>query len=139
MYTSECQLEVRYYECDQMGIVHHSNYVRFFECGRDQMMKELGIPIEKMEEENIMFPVVSLEIHFKIPSRMGDTLKVATTLTKMPMAKMLFDQRIYNQKDELVCYGNVVVGFISADRRVPIRAPRSLTEKIAEYFPEDVK
>ena len=74
MYTSEIKLDVRYYECDQMGIVHHSNYVRFFECGRNQMMKELGIPIEKMEEENIMFPVVSVEIHFKLPSRRGDTL-----------------------------------------------------------------
>ena len=84
MYTSETKLDVRYYECDQMGIVHHSNYVRFFECGRNQMMKEIGIPIEKMEQENVMFPVVSVDIHFKLPSRMGDTLRVVTTLTKKP-------------------------------------------------------
>ena len=132
MYTSEVKLDVRYYECDQMGIVHHSNYVRFFECGRNQMMKELDIPIEKMEEQNIMFPVVSVDIHFKLPSRMGDTLRVVTTLTKKPMAKLLFDQR-----DELVCFGNVVVGFISADRRMPIRAPKIFMEKIDAYFPED--
>ena len=56
MYTSEIKLDVRYYECDQMGIVHHSNYVRFFECGRNQMMKELGIPIEKMEEDGTSVP-----------------------------------------------------------------------------------
>jgi acyl-CoA thioester hydrolase len=137
MYTSEVKLDVRYYECDQMGIVHHSNYVRFFECGRNQMMKELDIPIEKMEEQNIMFPVVSVDIHFKLPSRMGDTLRVVTTLTKKPMAKLLFDQKVYNQRDELVCFGNVVVGFISADRRMPIRAPKIFLEKIDPYFPED--
>ncbi len=137
MYTSEVKLDVRYYECDQMGIVHHSNYVRFFECGRNQMMKELDIPIEKMEEQNIMFPVVSVDIHFKLPSRMGDTLRVVTTLTKKPMAKLLFDQKVYNQRDELVCCGNVVVGFISADRRMPIRAPKIFLEKIDAYFPED--
>ena len=137
MYTSEVKLEVRYYECDQMGIVHHSNYVRFFECGRNQMMKELDIPIEKMEEQNIMFPVVSVDIHFKLPSRMGDTLRVVTTLTKKPMAKLLFDQKVYNQRGELVCFGNVVVGFISADRRMPIRAPKIFLEKIDAYFPED--
>ena len=137
MYTSECKLDVRYYECDQMGIVHHSNYVRFFECGRNQMMKELGIPIEKMEEVNIMFPVVSVDIHFKLPSRMGDTLKVVTTLTKKPQAKLVFDQRIFNQADELICYGTVIVGFISADKRIPIRAPKSFLEKIEAYFPED--
>ena len=137
MYTSEVKLDVRYYECDQMGIVHHSNYVRFFECGRNQMMKELDIPIEKMEEQNIMFPVVSVDIHFKLPSRIGDTLRVVTTLTKKPMAKLLFDQKVYNQRDELVCFGNVVVGFISADRRMPIRAPKIFLEKIDAYFPED--
>ena len=137
MYTSECKLDVRYYECDQMGIVHHSNYVRFFECGRNNMMKELGIPIEKMEVENIMFPVVSVDIHFKLPSRMGDTLKVVTTLTKKPQAKLVFDQRIFNQKDELICFGTVIVGFISADKRIPIRAPKSFLEKIEAYFPED--
>ncbi|MBR5399360.1 MAG: acyl-CoA thioesterase [Bacteroidales bacterium] len=137
MYTSECKLDVRYYECDQMGIVHHSNYVRFFECGRNQMMKELGIPIEKMEVENIMVPVVSVDIHFKLPSRMGDTLKVVTTLTKKPQAKLVFDQRIFNQADELICYGTVIVGFISADKRIPIRAPKSFLEKIEAYFPED--
>lgn len=137
MYTSETKLDVRYYECDQMGIVHHSNYVRFFECGRNQMMKEIGIPIEKMEQENVMFPVVSVDIHFKLPSRMGDTLRVETTLTKKPQAKLVFDQRIFNQKDELVCYGTVIVGFISADKRMVIRAPQSFLEKIEAYFPED--
>ena len=126
-----------YYETDRMDIIHHSNYVRFFECGRNQMMKELDIPIEKMEEQNIMFPVVSVDIHFKLPSRMGDTLRVVTTLTKKPMAKLLFDQKVYNQRDELDCFGNVVVGFISADRRIPIRAPKIFLEKIDAYFPED--
>ena len=137
MYTSECELEVRYYECDQMGIVHHSNYIRYFECGRDQMMKELGIPIEKMEKENVMFPVVNIEIHYKTPSRMGDILRVETTLTKMPMAKLYFVQKVYNQRDELICFGNVVLGFISADRRVPIRAPKLFTDVVAPYFPDE--
>ena len=98
MYKSEYKLDVRYYETDTMGIVHHSNYVRFFECGRNQMMKELGVPIEKMERENIMLPVVSVEIHYKAPSRMGDTLTVTTVIKKLPMAKIFMDQEIYNQR-----------------------------------------
>jgi acyl-CoA thioester hydrolase len=68
---------------------------------------------------------------------MGDTLRVVNTLTNKPMAKLLFDQKVYNQRDELVCCGNVVVGFISADRRMPIRAPKIFLEKIDAYFPED--
>ena len=48
MLKSELFLDVRYYETDQMGIVHHSNYVRYFECGRTAMLKELGLPLKTM-------------------------------------------------------------------------------------------
>ena len=47
-------LDVRYYETDQMGIVHHSNYIRYFECGRNAMLAEYDMPIEKVEEMGIM-------------------------------------------------------------------------------------
>ena len=60
MMQSELFLDVRYYETDQMGIVHHSNYVRYFECGRTDMLKKLGLPIEKIEEAGVMLPVVSV-------------------------------------------------------------------------------
>ena len=139
MYRSEYKLDVRYYETDTMGIVHHSNYVRFFECGRNQMMKELGVPIEKMESENIMLPVVSVEIHYKAPSKMGDTLTVVTVIKKLPMAKIFMDQEIYNQRGELICYGTVVVGFIKADSRIPTRAPEGFIKILAPYFSEEEK
>ena len=51
MYVSEINLEVRYYETDLMGIVHHSNYIRYFECGRDDALVKLGLPVKQIEEE----------------------------------------------------------------------------------------
>ena len=48
MIKTEHYLDVRYYETDQMGIVHHSNYIRYFECGRTDMLKKLGLPIERI-------------------------------------------------------------------------------------------
>ena len=76
MLKSELFLDVRYYETDQMGIVHHSNYVRYFECGRTAMLKELGLPLEKLEETGVMLPVVSVECRYKVPAKLGDTLKL---------------------------------------------------------------
>ena len=49
MVTSELDLEVRYYETDLMGIVHHSNYIRYFECGRNKWIRDVGLPIEELE------------------------------------------------------------------------------------------
>ena len=51
MIVHETFLDVRYYETDLMGIVHHSNYVRYFECGRIAMLEDIGIPISKIEDE----------------------------------------------------------------------------------------
>ncbi|NCC46628.1 MAG: acyl-CoA thioesterase, partial [Bacteroidia bacterium] len=53
MYTHETYLEVRYYETDLMGIVHHSNYIRYFECGRIQSLVDLGLPIKEVERMGI--------------------------------------------------------------------------------------
>ena len=49
MIKTELELDVRYYETDQMGIVHHSNYIRYIECGRSDMMEKLGLPISEVE------------------------------------------------------------------------------------------
>ena len=95
--------------------------------------------IEKMERENIMLPVVSVDIHYKAPSRMGDTLTVTTVIKKLPMAKIFMDQEIYNQRGELICYGTVVVGFIKADSRMPTRAPEEFLKILAPYFSEEEK
>ena len=134
MYISEYKLDVRYYETDTMGIVHHSNYVRFFECGRNAMMKELGMPIEYMETQHIMLPVVSLDIHYKHPSKMGDTLTIITAVEKMPQAKVTMNQKIVNQHGTLVCYGTVVLCFIDSETRLPVRTPKCFQDKIAPYF-----
>ena len=60
MVQTELNIDVRYYETDQMGIVHHSNYIRYFECGRTDMLKQLGLPMEKIEEAGVMMPVVAV-------------------------------------------------------------------------------
>lgn len=134
MILSETYIDVRYYETDLMGIVHHSNYVRYFECGRIAMLEEMGVPIPKIEESGIMLPVVSVECKYKLPTRMGDRLRVVSKVEKLPLAKMVIANEIYNQHNELVCCGTVVIGFIHSDTRRPTRAPEILLEKARQYF-----
>ena len=78
---SETQIEVRYYETDLMGIVHHSNYIRYFECGRHQFLLDVGLPITELEKSGIMMPVVSVEAHYHTPARMGDILRVVSRVS----------------------------------------------------------
>ena len=118
--------ETLYYETDQMGIVHHSNYIRYFECGRTAMLKELGLPIEKIEEAGVMLPVVSVECRYKVPARLGDTLRIVSVIDEVPRAKLVIRTEIYNPAGQLVCEGEVVLGFINAQTRRPVRCPEDL-------------
>ena len=120
----------QYHETDQMGIIHHSNYVRYIECGRSDMMKKAGLPIEAIEAAGVMLPVVSVECHYKLPAKMGDTLRIVSMVSKVPMAKLEIDTEIYNQHNDLLCVGKVVLGFIDSVTRHPVRCPEKLAETI---------
>ena len=137
MVVTETYLDVRYYETDLMGIVHHSNYVRYFECGRIKMLEDLGLPIQEIEKAGIMLPVVKVECNYKLPTKMGDTLKIVSRIEKMPMAKMEIFNEIYTPEGELCCHGKVVLGFIHSDSRRPTRAPKAMIDKIAPYFEKE--
>lgn len=127
---SELELDIRYYETDQMGIVHHSNYVRFFECGRSDMMQKAGLPIEVIEKEGVMLPVVGVECKYRMPAKMGDRIRVVSIIDKVPMAKLVVKSEVYNQHGDLLCNGAVTLGFIDSVSRHPVRCPASLSEII---------
>lgn len=130
MIKSELELDVRYYETDQMGIVHHSNYIRYFECGRSDMMEKAGLPISKVEEAGVVLPVVSVECRYRMPAKMGDKIRIVTMIDKVPMAKLVVRNEIYNAAGNLLCEGKVILGFLDAVTRRPVRCPEPLAEVI---------
>ena len=134
---SELELAVRYYETDQMGIVHHSNYIRYFECGRSDMMAKYGLPIEKIEEEGVMLPVVSVECRYKRSAVMGNILRIVSRIDRVPLAKLVVKSEVYNGKGELLVEGSVTLGFIDSKTRHPVRCPEKLAEIIKANIDND--
>ena len=126
---------VRYYETDQMAVVHHSNYIRYFEIARDEMMVKLGFPIEQCEKElGILVPIVSVECHFHHPAHMGDVLTAVAQFDKVPMAKMVVKQAVYNQDGVLCADGTVVLGFINKETFRPVRCPEPVVKLFEEHL-----
>lgn len=76
----EFTVRVRYAETDQMGVVYHGNYAQYFEMGRVEWLRNLGVSYKWMEENGVMLPVVSLEMNYKKPARYDDVLRVKTVL-----------------------------------------------------------
>ena len=129
----EHNLDVRYYETDQMGIVHHSNYIRYFECGRMAMLEEVGLPMHKIEETGVMLPIISVECRYKWPAKLGDKLKIVSYFEELPRARFKVMSEVYNQDGKLLVDGSVSMGFIDSVTRRPMRCPENLLNIFAEY------
>tara|TARA_B100000767_G_scaffold264679_1_gene279842 strand:- start:11446 stop:11856 length:411 start_codon:yes stop_codon:yes gene_type:complete len=116
-------LLVRYGETDQMGIVHHSNYLRYFEVARLEWLTNLGLSYALMEKEGIVMPVIDVKLTYNTPAFFEDMLTIHIFLNEVPKVKIIFLYKIKNQKNDLVCSGETTLAFLNAKSRKPIRCP----------------
>lgn len=129
----ETTFPVRYYEADPMGIVHHSNYLRYFECARDEMIASWGYGIEKCQADGIVFPVVSAQLRFHASAKIGDTLRVVAEIETLPLAKLTVKQAVYNQDGVLCADGTVVLGFLNSKTGRIMGCPETFRKLMEKY------
>jgi len=113
-----------------MGVVYHGNYAQFFEIGRTEWLRSLGITYKNIEKEGVMLPVISLNCNFKKSALYDDEITITTTLKKTPAVKIEFDYTITNQNNELICIGNTVLAFINMETKRPTKCPDYILEKL---------
>jgi len=121
---------VRYAETDQMGVVYHGNYAIYFEVGRVEWLRNIGISYRWMEENGIMLPVVSLTINYKKPAKYDDLLTVKTIFKSQTSVKIEFEYEIYNQNNELLTTGHSTLVFINTKTNRPTIPPNYLRKKL---------
>jgi acyl-CoA thioester hydrolase len=90
MSISETSLTVRYAETDQMGIVHHSNYAVWFEAGRTDFIRKMGLPYSKIEESGALLPLVELRCFFRGTAKYEDEIVVRTSVSEYNGIKLTF-------------------------------------------------
>lgn len=112
--------KVQYYETDKMGITHHSNYIRWMEEARVDYLDRMGYGFDKLEEEGIVAPVVSLSCDYKKPSTFADEIAIDIKVVGYKGVKLRLKYEMKNQDGELVCIAQSSHGFIHEDGR-PIR------------------
>ena len=87
--------EVKYYECDRMGVTHHSNYIRFMEEARVDWMDQVGYGFDRMEADGVVSPVVSVECRYIHPTTFKDIIEISVSVEKITPLKISFS---YNMK-----------------------------------------
>ncbi|AGC68477.1 thioesterase superfamily protein [Thermoclostridium stercorarium subsp. stercorarium DSM 8532] len=94
---SKTKLIVRYQETDQMGIVHHSVYPIWFECGRTDFIKKAGLSYSQMEKEGVKLPLRSLRCNYYHPSYFEDEIVIKTGISYLTPTRIVFSYEVYRK------------------------------------------
>jgi len=129
----EHPVRVRYGETDQMGVVHHANYLLYLEEARTAYMASFGFPYGRLEQEGIGLPVRSCELRFRAPAHYEDELLVRTRLTALRGASMTFSYEIERAGTLLL---EAVVELACVDLAARPRRPRLLPDHLASQVRE---
>ncbi|MDR3653815.1 MAG: thioesterase family protein [Paludibacter sp.] len=123
MIEHEHKFRVTYPDTDQMGTMHHANYVKYYEAARWELFRSIGVSYNSVENAGVMCPVVSMNFRFIKPTRYDELLTVKTTLKALRGVRMWFTYMLYNEQKELINEAETELAFVGRDNWKPCAAP----------------
>lgn len=130
MISYDAKIRVNYKDTDQMGIVHHSNYIVYYEMARVEALRAWGMPYAEMEKMGIISPILEVGSKYKQPAYFDEVLTVRVIVEEMPMVRLKVRYELYNEAGTLINTGHTWLGFLDATTRRPCRAPQYFVEKM---------
>jgi acyl-CoA thioester hydrolase len=134
MFKSETSLRVRYAETDRMGYVYYGNYAGYYEVGRVEALRSLGMSYREMEDSGIMLPVLTYQIKYFKPSFYDDLLTIQTIIPEIPTTRIKFQYKMFNTQGALLNEGETTLVFVNIKTGKPCHAPAEFIEKIKPFF-----
>ncbi|MEM9352373.1 MAG: thioesterase family protein [Planctomycetota bacterium] len=117
----EIEIEVRYYETDGQGVVHHANYMQYFELARVKMLQSMGHDYADLERDGVFLVVHSISCRYHRPALFGDTLRIVTKVARATFARIDHTYEVF-RNEELLVDGKSTIACIDRNgkiRRIP--------------------
>ena len=123
-------LKARYYETDQMGIIHHASYIRWMEEARIDMLNQMGYPYRRFEEMGYISPVLHAECEYKKSVKFDDEVKIVVSLQEFGKLKFTLRYDIYNMSEggALSAYGTTRHCFLNSRAGLPVMMNKEMKE-----------
>ena len=126
---------VHFYETDQMGVVHHANYFRWFELGRVEYLRSIGVTLTELIDDGILFPITEIDAKFHAPARYDDLISIETTAVELTKVKLVFDYKISIVGDEkILVTGHSLNVFTDMSSGKIIRVPEKYFERFRQII-----
>lgn len=134
-YKYSTQLRVRYGETDQMGYCYYGNYAQYFEVGRVEALRNLGISYKELEDMGVMLPVSHYSVNYKSPAFYDELLEVTTLISEVRGPRITFDYTIIGEKGQLIADATTTLVFVSKNNMRPT-SPPDFFMKLIQNFEE---
>ena len=127
------KIKVRYCETDQMGIVHHSSYINYFEHSRIQWIKKNGFSYKELELSGLILPVSKLNVTYLSPAFFDDELTIETELMEVPSSKLIFDYLVF-RNNIVITKAQTILAFVNKVSKKPMKCPKEIYNKVSLLF-----
>ena len=134
MYKSETTIRVRYSETDQMQYVYYGNYASYYEVGRVDSLRQLGLTYKELEAMGIIMPVLENHSEFLVPALYDELIRIVVTIPEKPSVRIRFKYELFNEKGTLIHRGETLLAFVNQKTGRPCRPPEEFQRVLAPYF-----
>lgn len=126
-FINTTQIRVRYSETDQMGYCYYGNYAQYFEVGRVEALRSLGMSYKALEEQGVMLPVSEFSVKYLSPIFYDDLLTVKTEISAIKGARIYFNYELINEKGIVTSKAETTLVFVDKASMRPRNAPENFT------------
>ncbi len=124
-------IRVRYADTDQMKFAYYGKFFEYFEQGRSDLMRSIGLPYSHVEEMGLLLPVIEAHATYKRAARYDDLLELVTYLREVPVARVRLDYEVFREGEkDPITEGYTIHSFMNAATGKPTRAPAQFLEAI---------
>jgi len=135
MLVTQTEIRVRYADTDQMQFVYNGKYLEYFEVGRTEMLREVGLPYSVLEKDGYQLPLLEANIKYIKPAHYDDVLIIKSFLKEYPALKIHIDYQILRKKtNELIAEGFTLHVFINRNTKKILRPPESFLNVCKQFF-----
>lgn len=116
--TGEIQIRVRYAETDRMGLLHHANYLVYFEQARTELLRQMGRTYRDLEDQGFYLVVAKIEVKYKRPAHYDDMLTIRTTVTRSSLVRLEHKYEVFGPDEHLCCEANSTLACVDAEGKI---------------------
>jgi len=134
MITNKTVFRVSYSDTDQMGFMHHSNYLKYYETARWELFRSIGIPYNEIEEEDVILPVINASVRFIKPAFYDQEITIISMLKSNKGARIIFDNQAINEAGDIINEAQITVAFVRKSTGKACFPPKRISDTLKELI-----